>query len=205
MYIYTLTVYRILRWLAPRRDGPRRWIERVNHRAHVVPQLLAVGHPLDFFLGRQRYVWQLRVVAVLQLRVTGTPQAVQGILPCRFHLGGRERRVNPRIAIRILRYVPHNRPVGRVLKLNWRRSFNILKHRVAKVHQETVVGQIGEARLREQHTEVAVRQRKVDRRAVLYLNDQQVAIRNGESHVVSLFFLVKRLRRSTDSYGQRPR
>ena len=35
-----------------RRNRPRRWIERVNHRAHVVPQLLAVGHPLGPLLGR---------------------------------------------------------------------------------------------------------------------------------------------------------
>ena len=38
------------------RGGPRRWIERVNHRAHVIPQLLAVGRPLRSLSGRQRYV-----------------------------------------------------------------------------------------------------------------------------------------------------
>jgi len=53
------------------RDGPRWRIEWVNHRAHIVPQLLAVGHPLGPLLSRERHVWQLRVVANLQLRVTG--------------------------------------------------------------------------------------------------------------------------------------
>ena len=36
------------------RDRPRWRIERVNHRAHIIPQLLAVGRPLGLFRGRQR-------------------------------------------------------------------------------------------------------------------------------------------------------
>ena len=49
-----------LRW-----DRPRRRIERVNHRIHVIPQLLAIRYPLGPLLGCQRHVGQLRVIAGL--------------------------------------------------------------------------------------------------------------------------------------------